>query len=335
MIRTYYEALELDKEASTEDIKKAYRKLAKQYHPDRNPGDKEAAEKFKEVQEAYDVLSDPVKKKRYDNPFQPPARNGSDVLTSVSVTLESCVHSHVKTLHYKKRKICTQCEGVGGKYTTCPNCNGVGHFFNPLSTIMSVKYECRSCRGLGSVMTEYCSLCKGAYYSDEETLAVNIKIPKGVENNVKLSFRGEGNPGIHGGRNGTLYVEVKLIKHDFFELLKHGDVACKVPVSFNQLVLGDEIEVPTLHEKVVTLKLPPHTQSHTKFRVNNMGIPTEIEGSKYGNMIVEMCLETPINLTPEFIEAIEKFNKFNLDEFYPEQAKLKEYITKVEKCLVK
>lgn len=335
MIRTYYEILELTQEATENDIKKAYRRLAKQYHPDRNPGCKESEDNFKKVQEAYDVLSDATKRDRYDNPFTPPAKNGTDLFVSVTISLESCIHTHTRTIHYNKYKICSSCKGAGGKYSVCQICHGMGHFLNPISSNMHVKYECKSCRGLGHVMTEFCSTCRGSTYFEEEPVTVTIKIPKGIQNNAKLSFRGEGNLGKNGGRNGTLYVEIIISKHELFEIIKNGDVLCRIPVSFNQLVLGDEIEIPTPHGKIVNLKIPPNTKTQTKFRVFGLGVPTEVESSTLGNLIVEVCLETPINLSPEFIELIEKFNRFNTPEFYPNQAHLKEYITKVEKCLIK
>ena len=326
----YYDTLGVSKEASEQDIKTAYRKLAKQYHPDRNPGDNEAASKFKEIQEAYDVLSDPQKKDRYDNPYKPPPKSGTDIIVKIEINLESIIQNQVKTISYQKQKICDQCQGAGGKYSICNHCNGLGEFVNSIAVGMNIKYACRNCRGLGFILTDICSKCKGHSYYEDEKISVNIKIPKGIENNMKLSFKGEGNPGRNGGVNGNLYVEVFIAKHSFFELGKSGDVHCKAPVTFSQCVLGDEINLPTLHGTILTLKIPPNTKNGAKLRASNMGVPVSTGSSVNGHMIVQVEIEMPVSPNPEFVEVLEKLNKFNLPEFYPEQAKLKKYLGKIK-----
>jgi molecular chaperone DnaJ len=325
-MKNYYSVLGVDRKSTLDEIKAAYRKLAKQYHPDRNPGDKEAESKFKEIQEAYDVIGDVKKKSVYDDPFSPPPKAGTNILSKVEIALEDVIADHTKEIVYEQECICGNCDGKGGQFQKCDYCNGAGYYINPNFNNLHIATTCASCKGIGASVTNICTECRGSGYSGVQEKREIIKIPKGIKTGEKLSFRNEGNPGRNKGRAGYLIVEIAIKEHEFFAPLDNGDVLCKVPITIHQAALGDEIDVPTLHNKIITLKVPIGVQSGTKLKINKLGIPIGTHSSTLGNMLVELRVETPVNLSDKFIEELERTNKFNDDAFYPNQAKFKKYI---------
>jgi len=336
----YYDVLGVKSEASPEEIKSAFRKLAMQYHPDRNPGDAAAAQKFKEISQAYEVVGDSQKKQQYDSPFNAytqtrpihqRAQNGDNIEVDLYVTLEECVIKNTtKTIEYLLDLICTNCKGAGGEFDYCDHCNGIGHWINPSVGNMTIKIKCAYCKGQGRNLRELCTCCRGCGYDKQESKQADIKIPYGIEHNIRLAYRGVGNPGRCGGKNGTLIVTVKVKEHPHFIPMGKGELICKLPVSYHQLVLGDDIDVPTIHKKIVSFKLPPGTQSGTKFRIPNMGLPVEAESDMLGDMYLEVRLETPQNIPPELVGLIEKTNKYDTWEHYPQKQKFTHFLRGIE-----
>lgn len=336
----YYELLGVTKTATQDEIKSAYRKLAMQYHPDRNPGDKEAETKFKQVSAAYDVLGDAVKRKTYDNPFhnvytqaRPKAQRserGTDIEVVLEVKLEEVVEKQTKTVSYKQDLVCTNCAGEGGKFVDCEYCNGAGFWVNPNFGNMHVNVKCSYCKGQGRHLQELCTSCYGSGYSGTEEKQADVKIPKGVEHGIRLAYRGEGNPGRNGGKNGHMIVTIKIAEHSLFTQTGKGELLCKLPVAYHQLVLGDDIDVPTIHKKIISFKLPANTQSGTKFRIAGMGLPIAPDSDILGDMYLEVKLETPQNLSEEFIDLIERMHKFDSNKFYPQKKKFNTYLKGLE-----
>ena len=296
--RDYYEILGVSKSASQEDIKKAYRKLAMKYHPDRNPDDASAKTKFQECQEAYNILSDEQKRAAY-NQFghagvkqgpgpgpgaggfggfedmfgdifgdifgqgagrgqraQPRAHRGADLKYDITLTLEEAVHGVTKKITIPSWVSCKSCQGSGAKKgskpVTCQSCNGMGQV-RMQQGFFSVTQTCPTCRGQGQTISDPCPACHGhGRVQESKTLSVNI--PAGIDNGDRIRLSGEGEAGMMGGPAGDLYVEAHITPHPIFER-DGNNLYCEIPVSFSTVVLGGELEVPTIDGKV-KLKIP-------------------------------------------------------------------------------
>ncbi|RPH93836.1 molecular chaperone DnaJ [candidate division KSB1 bacterium] len=344
--RDYYEILGIDRSASAEDIKKAYRKLAMQYHPDRNKGDAAAEEKFKEVGEAYAVLSDSDKKARYDRfghvtPGMGPEPGaggyggfefdlsdalrqfmegglfgggvfgrergggstrvrGNDLQIKLALTLEEIVSGVKKKLKVKRYAPCKECSGSGARkgttQKTCSTCHGTGQVRQVSSTFLGqfVNIQtCPQCHGQGKVTSDPCPNCKGEGRVREETV-VNVEIPAGVSAGQYLTLRGEGNAGPNGGPSGDLVVVVDEQPHEHF--VRDGDnVIYPLTLTIPQLVLGDEVEVPTL-TGLARLKIEPGTEPGRVLRMRGKGLPS-LHGYHNGDQLVEIHLHVPKKLS--------------------------------------
>lgn len=347
-MKDYYEILGVPRDASPEEIKKAFRKLALKYHPDRNPGNKEAEEKFKEINEAYACLSDPVKRQQYDQfgtttfaegpgfgPFtstfgdifedifedffgvftgrrtQRPVK-GDDLRYNLLITLQEAAFGTEKIIEIPKTEPCADCAGTGSagrKPATCPNCRGTGQV-RYQQGFFTISKTCGRCHGKGYVIGDPCKKCNGSGYV-QRTKALSIKIPAGVETGSKLKLRGEGELGRNGGPPGDLYVYITVEEHPFFKR-DGNNIICEIPISFPQAVLGGEIEVPTL-EGNTKLKIPPGTSSGTEFVLKGKGIQ-KLHGHTRGNQIVRVYIEVPKKLTPRQKELIEELARLNGEE---------------------
>ena len=345
-----YEVLGVGKKATDEDIKKAYRKLARQFHPDRNPGDKEAEDKFKEVQNAYDILSDEQKRAEYDRygPADPnnqfagggPFRRGKpftstmdDFFTSffgerqkgsvsgehikveAEVTLEQVGSGVEIPLTFLRHKRCEKCNGAGGTETMCPHCSGQGvrviH-----GQAMTVRVTCQACEGSGKLISERCLECNGGFKeATEET--IQFKVPPGVETGMKFLQSGLGEPApTPDGRPGNLYVVITVKPHEWFHRLANGHLLLEVPVSYTQLVLGAEVDVPTIDGKKVVFKIPAGTQPNAKFRLANIGLPIfNNSGTIYsrGDQLVQVKLEVPTQVEGRLREIISELSELDKD----------------------
>ena len=331
--RDYYEVLGVNKNTPKEDLKKAYRKLAMKYHPDRNPDDEAASEKFKELSEAYEILSDDQKRQAYDqfghdgvNPSFSNAqgaaegfsdifgdifsdifggssraggsrsRRGADLSYSVEVSLEDAVKGTSINLDIPSSERCS------GDWHQCSHCNGTG-VVRMQQGFFSMQQTCPHCRGEGEIHDPNCSICGGAGFI-KKNKTLSVKIPEGVDTGDRIRLSGEGDAGKHG--NGDLYIQVDVQRHKIFERDgKH--LYCEVPINYADAVLGGDIEVPTLDGKV-KIKIPEGTQSHKLFRLNGKGIKPLRGGSK-GDILVRVLVEIPVKLNKEQTAILKQFKE--------------------------
>ncbi len=338
----YYNILGVSKNAGKEEIKKAYKELAKKHHPDLHKGDKEKEAKFKEINEAYKILSDDKKRSNYDRfgtsdfsdqgyssdyqsqgfdfsdifegvfgrGFGERRNRGDDLLTQIEITLEEAFKGVEKNLTVKKQETCSDCNGSGAKseadIKTCGSCQGSGYVRRvqrtPFGSFASTT-PCSSCRGTGREIKNYCSKCDGKG-KVLKTKTLKVKIPEGMQSGMRLRMDQEGEAGDFGMAPGDLYVEIIIQEHDLFER-KGDDVYLSIPISFVQAVLGSEIEVKTLDGKV-KLKIPEGTQSHTVFRLKGKGMP-HIRAYGNGDQKVRVIVQVPEKLTKKQREILEQF----------------------------
>ena len=359
--RDYYEVLGVAKGASEDEIKKAYRQMAKKYHPDLNPGDKEAEARFKEVNEAYEVLSDSQKKARYDqyghagvdpnfgaggyqgygfdgmdidlgdifssffggggarrsNPNAP--RRGSDVSASVVISFEEAARGCKKQVDVRLVDTCSDCRGSGAAKGSapkpCPACNGTGQERRQQRTpfgVIQTQSVCSRCRGKGKIIDKPCSTCSGTGQVRRPS-SVGINIPAGIADGQVITIRGKGNAGTNGGPAGDLEIQVAVRPHPVFE--REGyDVHCELPLTFAQMALGAEVQVPTLDGNV------PYTvregaQPGETFRLKGKGFPY-INGRGRGDEVVRVTVEVPKNLTSEQKKLLHAFEESLGDKNY-------------------
>jgi molecular chaperone DnaJ len=339
--RDYYEVLGVSRSASDDELKKAYRRCAMKYHPDRNPGDKDAEEMFKQCKEAYEVLSDPHKRRVYDqhghaafehgmggagggpgyadmgdifgdifgNIFGGGAprgpRRGADIAYVMELSLEEAVAGIEKQIQVPTLDNCETCDGTGsadGKLETCPTCHGRGNVRFQRG-IFSMQQTCPHCGGRGQVISAPCGDCRGQGRV-EVTRTLSVKVPAGVDTGDRIRLAGEGEAGAPGAPPGDLYIDVRVREHEIFQ--RDGDdLHCEVPVRFSQAALGATIQVPTL-EGDVELRIPPETQTGKLFRLRDKGVRS-VRSRKRGDLYCRIVVETPVNLTAEQRELLEKF----------------------------
>lgn len=351
----YYKILGVNKTATTEEIVKAYRQKAIQFHPDKNPDNAQAAEEFKKCSEAYEILNDPVKRKKYDSiGMEPPRRsgpasndfftqffreferkgvNGNHVVVTTHVSLEEVYTGTIKKVPIKKRVICSQCHGVGGDETLCEQCEGRGVTLVTGAGIQ-ISRPCHKCGGKGKMIISKCSACTNGYLGPKDE-DITISVPAGIEDGMALSFRGHGEPGTDGGVAGNLNVVIKVIPHPVFERLKQGDVLIRVPVSYTQLVLGDEIEIPSLTKKRLVVKIPIRTESGRRLKLGKQGLPKQCYSNglpvdDYGDLYVELKLELPETIDEEYVALVEKLVKFDTLSNHPKKKQFAEYLEQNE-----
>jgi len=338
--KDYYDTLGVPKNASDEDIKKAYRKHAMKHHPDRNQGDgsKVSEEKFKEAKEAYEMLSDENKRAAYDQyghaGVDPNMRGGpgtegfggfaeafgdifgdvfngqrggqqrggrqvfrgGDLSYAMEITLEEAAHGKEAQIRVPSWDDCNSCHGSGAKpgtkVVTCTTCHGHG-VVQMRQGFFSVQQTCPQCKGTGKLITEPCVSCHGVGKA-KNNKTLEVKIPAGIDDGMRIRSTGNGEPGTNGGPPGDLYIEIRIKKHDIFE--RDGDdLHCAVPISFTTAALGGEIEVPTLAGKAA-IDIPEGTQAGKQFRLRGKGIKG-VRSSYPGDLYCHISVETPVKLT--------------------------------------
>lgn len=359
--RDYYEVLGVGKQATDDEIKKAYRKIAIKYHPDRNPGDKEAEAKFKEAAEAYDVLHDADKRRQYDQfGFDGPqgagfgggfsgggfsmddifsafgdifgghggfgsgfggsyggrqaaVRHGSDLRIKVSLTLDEIATGVTKKFKVKKDVPCSHCHGTGAagssRPETCPQCHGSGVVTKTMRTMlgmMQTQTECPRCHGEGTIISNPCPHCGGQGVEKGEEV-VEINIPAGVQDGMVVNVRGKGNAAPRGGVDGDIQVFISEEPNSTF-VRDGNDIIYNLLLDFPTAALGGSIEIPTLGNGRVKIKIDPGTQPGKTLRLRGKGLP-QVQGYGYGmgDLIVNVSVYVPKELSRDEREAIEKF----------------------------
>ncbi len=359
----YYEILQIERDSSGEEIKRSYKRLAFEFHPDRNPGNPEAEEKFKKISEAYQVLSDPNKRARYDsfghisaegiftdvdfesgfgdifgNLFEEvfnaggaeKARRGRDLKYSLDLTFDESIDGCEKELRVPRRETCRDCSGSGaarGGEVVCPSCGGRGEL-RYSQGLFAIKRACPTCGGTGKRITKACTRCRGERHVLAEHL-VKVKVPAGISDGVRLRMRGEGDSGYLNGPGGDLYIEIHVEEHPLFRR-EDQDLYCTVPIEFVQAALGAEIEIPT-HKGKSTIKIPAGTQSGQSFRLKGKGVP-RLEGRGQGDLYIQVQVEVPVRLNKKQQLLLEEFAKASQVENVP---MVKRFVSKVQEIFNK
>ncbi len=363
--RDFYEILGVPKNATDDEIKKSYRKLAMKYHPDRNQGDATAEVKFKEAKEAYEMLSDAEKRAAYDQfghaGVDPNMRGGpggaggfggfgesfgdifgdifgqtrrqhgaggkqvfrgNDLSYAMDITLEEAAMGKESQIRIPSYDECTTCDGTGAKpgtsVKTCGTCQGQG-VVQMRQGFFSVQQTCPHCRGSGKTIPDPCTTCHGqGKVKKQKTL--EIKIPAGIDDGMRIRSTGNGEPGTNGGPPGDLFIEIRLQKHEVFQ--RDGDdLHCAVPISFTTAALGGEIAVPTLGGEAA-IDLPEGTQTGKQFRLRGKGIKG-VRSSFPGDLYCHITVETPVKLSEhqrKLLKDLDESLKKGGDKHKPSEA---------------
>lgn len=345
----YYDLLGVSREAGADELKRAFRVKAKEYHPDYHPDDPAAEEKFKKINEAYEILKDPQKRAAYDRygtdafsgangmnggfgfgfggngfgfgdtgfesifeeMFTGSARRtkanatpkGEDVRVDLSISLEEAYQGVKKNISVETFIACEACNGKGGKSVqTCPSCNGTGRM-RQRQGFFVIETECPACRGTGKSVKDPCSHCKGTgRVRKKRTLEVNV--PSGVDNGIRMRLSGEGNAGFQGGPAGDVYVFLTVKNHEIFE--RNGnDLYCEMPIDMTMAALGGQIKVPTLDGKGHTVQVKAGTQPDTRLCIPGKGMPL-LRGAGYGDLFVTLKVAIPTKLSAKARTLLEE-----------------------------
>ena len=359
----YYEVLGVPEEASQDDVRKAYRELARKYHPDKTGGDKEAEDKLKEINAAYDVLKNPEKRKEYDRQrafgadglggfdfsgggpdlsdlfgsmfgAQPQRGRayqgapGADLTARIHVTLKEVATGVSKTLRIRRADVCGACKGSGAapgtSPVTCPECQGEGQVTNS-SGFFQMSQTCPRCHGAGQAVTTPCSACRGVGRKSARREIV-VTVPPGIESGARLRVANEGEPGYHGGPHGSLYVRVDVEPDPFFE--RQGpDLVCETPITFAEATLGAKVTVPTL-DGVAKVSVQPGTQHAAQLRMRGMGLPIQGRSGR-GDQLVRIIVETPRRLTREQVKLMKEFDGNYEPGSHPLQDKFRDLLKRL------
>jgi molecular chaperone DnaJ len=325
--KDYYSLLGVSRTATEKDIKQAYRRLARQYHPDVNPGNKSAEEKFKAINEAHDVLSDPEKRKKYDqygenwqhgDQFAEAARQqaasgwnfsqqGGEGVRFEEGDIES-IFGNIFSSRQGGRFGARTPRARRGEDIEYAMEVSLEEAYN--GTLRNISFQsielCSACQGTGRIQNLACSVCRGAG-EVPQVKRIEVKIPAGVDNDSRIRIAGKGQAGQNGGPPGDLFLIVSVQHHNLFER-KGDDLYLNVGVALNKAVLGGEIQVPTLKGTKLALKIPPETQNERVFRLGGQGMP-HLGGNSRGDLLVTLKVTLPTNLTSEEKELFKQLNE--------------------------
>jgi molecular chaperone DnaJ len=361
--RDYYEVLGLNRDCSEADLKGAYRKLAMKWHPDRNPDNPKAEEKFKEAKEAYEILGEPAKRAAYDQfghagvdpQGMPPGAGGfgdifsdifgeifggarggrstvyrgADLRYNLEISLEQAARGFETKIRIPAMSPCELCKGSGARAgsqpATCPTCRGAGQV-RVSQGPFSIAQTCPRCQGSGSVIPHPCPQCSGSgRIKLQKTLAV--KIPGGVDEGDRVRLSGEGEPGVNGGPPGDLYVQVHIKQHTVFTR-DHDDLHCEMPISITTAALGGEISIPTL-DGSAKIRVPAETQSGKIFRLKAKGIKG-VRSHEPGDLFCHVVVETPVALTERQRQLLREFDTLSLEDSARHNPRAKGWLDKVK-----
>lgn len=368
MSTNYYDLLGVSKSDSTDTIKKAYRKMAMKYHPDRNPDNAEAEAKFKEVNKAWECLKDDQQRAAYDQyghdayengggagfggggfgggfedifseffgggrgqQQRSPGVDGDDLSYQIEIDLKDSYFGCEKEIYIASSKCCDDCDGWGSSkkregVKICSHCNGRGTVRVQQGFFATEQY-CPQCRGEGFSITDTCGTCRGHGKKNIQK-PISVKIPAGVRNGTKIRLSGEGHAGIRGGREGDLYLIVKLNHDKIFEI-DGNNVQIDAPVDFITATLGGSIVVPTVEGKSIEITIPEGTKNNAIFRLRSKGMSI-LNSSDFGDMYVKVNIETPVDLNKKQKELLRKFGDSLAIKNNP---KCKEFLADIKKIV--
>ena len=354
----YYETLNCSRNASTDELKKAYRKKAKELHPDRNSDNPKAEEQFKAVNEAYDILRDPEKRSAYDRfghaAFEGGTSNsgfratgqtgdfgsafsdvfedlfgdfmgsssrrnsqrasrGSDLRYNLNVSLADAYKGKKTIINVPSAVTCDACSGIGSEggveATNCPTCAGIGKV-RAQQGFFTVERTCPTCAGKGKIIKNPCKNCLGQGRVEKER-KLNVTIPAGVETGTRIRLANEGEAGLRGGPNGDLYIFIEVSNHQIFER-EAQNLFCRIPISMTTAALGGDLEAPTIDGGKSRVKVPSGVQSGKRLRLKGKGMPS-LRGNSFGDLYVELEVETPVNLTSKQKKLLMEFQEIGVN----------------------
>jgi molecular chaperone DnaJ len=364
--KDYYEVLGVNRDASDDELKKAYRKLAMKWHPDRNPDNPKAEEHFKEAKEAYEVLTDASKRAAYDQyghaGVDPTAAagagagfgsfsdafgdifgdifggggrtrsnvyRGADLRYNLEISLEEAARGTETRIRIPAMEECATCHGSGAKPGTSPTtCTTCGGHgqVRMQQGFFSIQQTCPKCHGSGKIVASPCATCNGAGRIKQHK-TLSVKIPAGVDEGDRIRLSGEGEAGVNGGPSGDLYVVIHIKPHAVFQR-DHNDLHCEMPISFTIAALGGEIEIPTL-DGYAKIKVPAETQTGKVFRLRGKGIKG-VRSSTQGDLMCHVVVETPVSLTARQKELLQEFEAINQKDSGRHNPKAKSWMDKVK-----
>lgn len=359
----YYEVLEVERSATTDEIKRSYKRLAFEWHPDRNPGSRECEERFKVISEAYQILSNPDKRARYDSfghisseglftefdfeagfgdifgdlfnevfsgAAREKSRRGNDLRYSIDLTFDESLTGCEKSIKVPRQTACSGCGGRGaapGGDIPCQSCGGRGEL-QYSQGFFAIRRTCPTCGGAGRRIVKPCKECRGeGHLLIEHNLTV--KVPAGISDGARLRMRGEGDAGQRAGDSGDLYIDVHVEEHPLFRR-EDNDLHCTVPISFVQAALGDEIEIPVPGGKS-TITIPAGTQAGQTFRMKGKGVP-RLEGRGSGDLYIDIHVEVPVKLSRTQRLLLEEFARASEEENVP---MAKRFVSKLQELINK
>ncbi len=364
--RDFYEVLGVNRDASDDEIKKAYRKLAMKHHPDRNPDHPKSEEHFKEAKEAYEILSDAQKRAAYDqyghagvdqqagmgggaggfgDAFSDifgdifgggrsggghsGVYRGADLRYNLEISLEEAARGTETRIRIPTMEECESCDGSGArKGTEAKTCPTChGHGQVRMQQgFFSIQQTCPKCHGTGRIIPDPCPTCHGVGRVKQHK-TLAVKIPSGIDEGDRIRLSGEGEHGVNGGPAGDLYVQIHIKAHSVFQR-DHNDLHCEMPISFSVAALGGEIEIPTL-DGMAKIKIPAETQSGKAFRLRGKGIKG-VRSHSHGDLLCHVVVETPVNLTERQKELLHELETINIDDDSRHNPRAKSWMERVK-----